>query len=324
MSRAKLNNMKSEKIILFSILLFVVVAESIGQRITGNDDIIKVDVKKSYSRKKELILQDIMDVEYIALETNDDFLNQGFVMSIGKEFIVVRNRVDDGNIYVYDRQGKALRKVNHKGQGHGEYRSIFKICLDEDNNEMFVHDLFTKRILVYDLYGIFKRSLKISGFYTEIFNYDKDNLISFEEHNKAIAFFLISKQDGSITKEIKTPIKEKKLLRQSNDDITVGPGIYRPITPYKGNWILLEYSTDTVYTFLEDYSLRPFIVRTPSIQSMDPEVMLSIRLLSDRYYFMDAIRNEYNFNTRSGFSATYFMYDTQEKDFFEYTIYNGD
>ena len=56
---------------------------------------------KSYP-KKELILQDFMDVEYIALETNKEFLNQGFVQDIGKKTILVRNRIADGDIFVYD------------------------------------------------------------------------------------------------------------------------------------------------------------------------------------------------------------------------------
>lgn len=37
--------------------------------------------------KKDLILQDFMDVEYIPLETNDEFINQGFVRATGKDII---------------------------------------------------------------------------------------------------------------------------------------------------------------------------------------------------------------------------------------------
>jgi hypothetical protein len=39
---------------------------------------------------------------------------------------------------------------------------------------------------------------------------------------------------------------------------------------------------------------------------------------------METIRNEYNFETRRGFSRGFLMYDTQEKAFFNYTVYNGD
>jgi len=324
-----------KRVYLISVIfLLVLTAESRGQRKVSNDDVIKVDVKRSYSTKKELILQDFMDVEYIVLETNDDFVNQGVVLDIGKNLLLIKNKLQDGDIFVYDRYGKALRKINRKGQGGEEYLYIGHIILAEDSGEMFVNDPLQRKILVYDLFGKFKRGFKYNigrsdvG-YLDVFNYDKDNLICYDKYDKETSFVLLSKKDGKITKEIKIPFKEKKLLEQTMKDdkggtYGAGPGPYRSIIPFKGNWILLEPSSDTIYSFLPDYSLRPFIERTPSVQSMDPEVMLILRLLSDRYYFMEAIKNEYNFNTGIGFPITFFMYDKQEKTFGGYTVYNGD
>jgi hypothetical protein len=273
-----------------------------------------------------------MDVEYIALETKEGFLNQGVLMDIGKEFILVTNQEDDGDIFVYDRTGKALRKINRKGQGGEEYTNSFLgITLDEDNNEMFVSS--TKEILVYDLYGNFKRSFKYKEsdetiFYTEKYNYDKDNLICYDKYNEEIPFLLVSKKDGNITKDIKIPFTEKRLLQQTRRDetytYTQHPGFFCTTIPYNGNWLLLEISSDTVYTLLPDYSLRPFIARTPSIQSMNPGEFLILRLLSDRYIFMETIKNVYDWNKGSGFPKTYMMYDNQEKAMFNYTVYNGD
>jgi hypothetical protein len=198
---------------------------------------------------------------------------------------------------------------------------------------MFVNDIMKRKIYVYDFYGKFKRSFnhkkdtKAMG-YRDIFNYDKDNLICYDEHNENIAFVILSKRDGSVTKEIKIPFKEKKLLVQilgdGNVEHFVAPIRHHSIIPNKGYWMLLEVSSDTVYTFLPDYSLRPFIVRTPSIQSMDPEVHLILRFCSDRYYFMETIKNVYDWNTEKGFPTTFFMYDKQEKSFFGYNVYNGD
>ena len=335
--------MKKTIIILVVILLLMA---GCGGGKQSTDDLIFVDVLKSYP-KKELILQDFMDVEYIALETNDEFVNQGWVQDIGKEIILVKNRITDGDIFVYDRSGKALRKINRKGQGPGEYIYASQVILDENKEEIFVSDMMTRKIFVYDLHGEFKRSFNqkeaewrednTGAFpyadprafpYLFLFNYDRDNLICYDPHHEERAFVLISKQDGSIIREIKTPFKEKKYLHQipANDPFgMVSPGGGdNPLIPYNGNWILAEPSSDTVYMFLPDYSLRPYIVRTPSIQSMDPEVFLLLRHFSDRYYFMETIRNEYNFNTRSGFPQTFMMYDTREKAFFGYNVYNGD
>jgi cytochrome oxidase Cu insertion factor (SCO1/SenC/PrrC family) len=314
------------------LIIILLIITGCGDSKQSTVDIITVDVTTTNYPKKEMNLQDFMDVEYIALETNDDFVNQGIVRDIGREVILVTNRtyIHDGNIFIYDRTGKALRKINRQGQGGEEYINILGMILDENRDEIYVNTHYGKKIQVYDLYGNFKRSLRYNTntFYETIFNYDKDNLICFDEYNEKLAFVLISKQDGSITKEIKIPFKEKKLLQQSrksNDTIyAMGPGPHRSMIPFNGNWLLSEYSSDTIYTFLPDYSLRPFLVRTPSIQSMNPEIMLLVRLFSDRYIFMETIKNVYDFKTNRGFHRGFLMYDRQEKAFFRYKVYNDD
>ncbi|WP_080903104.1 6-bladed beta-propeller [Parabacteroides sp. Marseille-P3160] len=325
--------MKNLNLIWTMILL---VMAGCGQRQAGNDDFITVDVTKTDYPKKELILQDFMDVEYVPLETKEGFYNRGVVNFVGEKFILVTNS-RNGDIFIYGRDGKAIQKINRKGQGPEEYISINAgIILDEDNNEILSNDLFNRRILVYDLRGNFKRSFKQKvatdheEFYTNIFNYDKGNLICYNEYNEKIPFLIVSKQDGSITKEIEIPYEKKKFLRQIKDGETPGsatvvfPGRHRSMIPHKGNWILIELSSDTVYTMLPDYSLHPFLVRSPSIQSMDPEIFLTLHLISDSYLFMEATKNEYNWETRNGFPKTYMMYDRQEKAMRNYTIFNGD
>ena len=322
------------KTLIYIETILLLVMTGCGSDNASTDGFITVDVtKSSYSPKKELVLQDFMDVEYIPLETNDEFVNQGYVNAIGEKYIIVTNYREDGDIFVYDRNGKAIRKINRKGQGGEEYISCLKIILDEENEELFVNDFLARKIKVYDLEGNFKRSFKQkqegdTQFYGEIFNYDKDNLICYDECNADIPFLLVSKKDGNITREIITPFKEKKLfiqlLRYEGGTRAAGPGPYSRITPFKGNWILLEPSSDTIYTLMPDCSLRPFIAKTPPVHTMNPEFYLTLKLVSDRYYFMESIKNVYDFRKEEGFPKTYFVYGTQEKDFFSYIIYNGD
>lgn len=324
------------KNLIFILIIFQAILLSCVEVKQPVDNVVTVDVTKNNFPKKELIIQDFMNVEYIPLETTDEFINQGFVQEIGKEIIVVINRTDDGNIYVYDRTGKALRKINRKGQGGEEYTYITKIILDEDNNEILVHDHHIKKIYVYDLYGNFKRSFSYrentKGWpYTDMRNYNKTNLICFDEYNdKGRAFVLISKLDGSITKKIDIPVKVLKFLMklqfdEANNRVNgMAPDPYNTILPFNGGKILLDVFSDTIYTFMPNKTLRPFIVRTPSVKSMDPEVVLILRLLSDRYYFMETVKNEFNFESNTGFSKTYLMYDNQERSLLRYTVYNGD
>ena len=60
----------------------------VKQADTQSDGVTIVDVKATYP-KKSLTLQDFMDVEYVVLETNDEFVNQGVVIAVGNEHIVV-------------------------------------------------------------------------------------------------------------------------------------------------------------------------------------------------------------------------------------------
>ena len=313
--------------IIFIIVLFVI--GGCQQENTDLNNFVTIDITKTSSSIKELIIQDFMDVEYVVLETNDGFINQGLIMDIGEEYILVKNRVRDGHIFVYDREGRALRKINRKGQAGEEYTYITNISLDEDRKEMFISDHFLRKIIVYDLNGIFKRSFKHKEDvntigYRDICNFDKDNLICCDEYGKERAFVLISKQDGSIVKDLKIPFKEKKILMQQTSSLTVLPDKYATIIPYKNDLILLELSTDTVYTISPDNDLRPFLVRSPPVQSMKPELFLIFRLFSDRYYFMETIENVWDFNKNKGFNKTFFMYDNQEKKCFKYKVYNAD
>ena len=138
----KLSGMKGTTIFFLFILL---ITTGCKRRNQTAGDLITVDVTKNSFPKKELILQDFMDVEYIPLETNDDFVNQGSVQAIGEKYIIVTNYVSDGNIFVYDRSGKAIRKINRKGQGGEEYTSCRSITLDEENEELFVNDNYAKK-----------------------------------------------------------------------------------------------------------------------------------------------------------------------------------
>lgn len=296
-------------------------------------NVITVDVTTTYP-KKELVLQDLMDVEYIPLETNDEFITQGSVMAIGEKYILVKNWSHDGNIFVFDRKtGKGIRKINRKGQGDGEYSFINGIILDEDNNEMFVNCASTKKIYVYDLSGNFKRDFKHveGGEYLEVFNYDKNNLICYDmslyykegqprEENRSY-HLIISKQDGSVTQKIYIPfdvIKTPVVQKGGAVAMTSIPSII----PYREEWLLVETSSDTVYNYVpEKNQLNPFLIKSPT---RDLEILLTMGVVTDRYYFMHTVKKDFDFTTGRGFLITDLMYDKQENAVFEANVLNGD
>lgn len=296
-------------------------------------NVITVDVTTTYP-KKELVLQDLMDVEYIPLETNDEFITQGSVMAIGEKYILVKNWSHDGNIFVFDRKtGKGIRKINRKGQGDGEYSFINGIILDEDNNEMFVNCASTKKIYVYDLSGNFKRDFKHveGGEYLEVFNYDKNNLICYDmslyykegqprEENRSY-HLIISKQDGSVTQKIYIPFDVIKTPVVQKGGAVAMTSI-RFIIPYRKEWLLVETSSDTVYNYVpEKNQLNPFLIKSPT---RDLEILLTMGVVTDRYCFMHTVKKDFDFTTGRGFLITDLMYDKQENAVFEANVLNGD
>ena len=319
------------KILVIILLITVVGCSGGGSQL--KDGFITVDVTKRYP-EKDLILQDFMDVEYIPLETNDDFLTQGRVLAISKDFIVVKNRINDGDIFIFDSTtGKGLRKINRRGEGPEEYIDIMGIVIDEDMDEMYVHNgAGSGRILVYDFDGKFKRSIryKEGSSYWHLHNFDRENLICydnfFETRSVQHPLVLISKQDGSITKEIQIPY-EKKISTSMNvkvGDMGLFLGANRfPIICYLDNWALSLPSSDTIYRYQPDHTMTPLIVRTPSIQSIQPTVFLFPWILTDRYYFMETVKKDFDPVTKQ-MPSTDLVYDRQRDALFEYKVYNND
>lgn len=316
---------------ILALILSVVLAGCGGKgNKPSNDDLIIVDVSKSYP-KKELVLQDFMDVEYIALETTDEFLTQGLVRDVGKKYLVVTNRNRDGDIFIFDRPtGKGVRKINRQGQGAEEYTRINEIILDESNEEIFVKSLGNK-ILVYDLYGGFKRCLNLDRELSSVFDYDKYNLIGYDmsdyhskgEDRTRSYHIIISKQDGSITREIFLPFKTINTPIVKDGDRFIASYSYQ-IRLSHGKCTLMDTSADTLYNYAPDGTLTPFLVRTPSAHAMEPEVFLYMGISTDRYCFMQTVKNVFNFEKGNGFYTDELMYDKKEKALFQVIVCNGD
>ena len=214
-----------------------------------------------------------------------------------------------------------MRKINHKGQSGEEYTSALGFILDEENNELYVSDTYGRKIFVYDLDGNFKRRLSWEDdfMFSEIFDFNQEYLIAHDVLNENStsprskqAFMLLSKQNGSITKTIQIPFKDKKsiIIRTPVDDsgmcYAYAPSTSHPVVPYFDDFMLAEYSSDTIYQYTPNGAMEPIIARTPSVQTMD------------RYYFVEAVEKTMEFKT------TDIVYDKQEKNLFTYKIYNDD
>lgn len=321
------------KKVIFLVAALLGLASCSGEK-KEKEAFITVDITASYP-EKDLVLQDFMDVEYVPLETSDEFLSQGRISYVGENIIVAANK-RQGDILLFDRAtGKGIRKINHKGFGPEEYIMPYNVILFEGKNEMFVNDGPTSKIQVYDLDGNYKRTIsyKRGALVTVLIDFDTDNFLSQniyapENENSGETFLFLSKKDGSMT-DIKVPYQERKsiaLVRVNEDGSMQGafPENSDFIDPFRDGWLLTEPSADTIYFYKADRSFKPFIVRTPSVQTMSPEVFLFPGVLTDDYYFMQSVTKEYDFDKNEGMPSTPLVYDVAEQKIYKYTVHNAD
>lgn len=279
--------------------------------------------------KEEQTLQDLFEVKYVALETTDSFLTRGFIEAVSQHFLITYD-YNEGCLSLFDRTtGKGIRQIKRQGQGPEEFTSPSNVIIDEKREELFISDYSLRKILIYDMKGNFKRSFKTvdENYYTELLDYDDGHLLAYKSpagpHDESSCHLLISKQDGSLTKEIRFPIDQVETPIFTHGKLTSTPFFYLT-APYGERWALTVTSSDTIYSFDADGNASPLIVRSPSIHGMDPQVFLYPTILTDRYYFLRAQKKEFDLETMKGFPTQMLLYDTQEKKLVEYTLINAD
>ena len=260
-------------------------------------ELVTINVETDYP-EKELILQDFVDVEYIPLETNDEFINKGWVKAVGKNLLAIVNGGTDGDIFLHDRTtGKGIRKINRKGQGGEEYTQITQIILDEEQNEMFIVDYPRQKIKVYNLEGKYLRDFSFdeNSYYTFVYSYDKQHLIVYKEYYdqpEKSCHALISKQDGKTVRAIILPYKELENIRYTGmhekyGEIVAVPAHYLTI-PAKKEWYLASVSSDT--------SVSVMSASDAGLVSGGCEFVISVSGACEASFFVSGISDDISFS----------------------------
>ncbi len=320
--------MRKTGLIAFVALLWTLTGCGHGER--TDDALVTVDVTRAYPEKR-IAIQELFDIEYVPLETTDTFLMEGRVADVGERFIAAANP-KQGDILLFDRAtGKGVRAINHRGQGPGEYGLIFDLLLDEPNNEMFVNDGPASKIHVYDLEGNFKRTIPYEPgvLLSFLVNYDEERFLAqctfpSRSGGPQNTFYLLSKRDGSLT-GIPIPYERKisvALHGQNENGVSVRGPRNHFVAPYRDGWLLAEPSADTIYLSDPQKGTRPFIIRVPSIQGMEPAVFLFPGAYTGRYLFLQSVKKEYDFEREEGFPATTLMFDSRESKFYACELYD--
>lgn len=309
--------MKIYNLILL-ILFFFTGSQTVSPQ-SKKGDLPVIDFSKQYP-KKEILLQDIAESEYIPLETTDDvLLGDRLVLSgISDKYILIHEPWR-GNIFVFNRNGKIYSHFNHKGQSSREYAWIGDAgtILDEKNEEIFVCN---QSILVYSLKGEYKRTLKINTVesYSKVFDFGDEALLVYDDvvidpgleyKTKKAPYRLVSKKDGSLISVLDFYFPKRYSIRFAE---IVEKG-WRPTymfyteSMYHGQDLMIaDISSDTLYQLSPpNKKLIPVLTRKPSVHASEPRNVWATLLTTDKFIVIGTILLDFN----KGGKIPRFMYE---------------
>jgi len=309
---------------------------------TGIGGLVEIDVSQKFPLK-ELYLQDIAQVEYIPLETNKNTLmrSSARIAHVSDNYIVATN-AGDGDVFVFDGKGKSKFSFNHKGQGGTHYNQLYSIAFDERAKEIFIFDRASAnpKFLVYAEDGEFKRTLASPSNFLprDVYDFDDETLLVYDDYglsqnrysNKPYLF--ISKKDGSIvdTLDIHLPVRvsNRHFFEVEVDGQKGMTSISLWITnnrSYGENFLISDWSSDTIYKLTPQKELQPMIFRKPSIEKSDPKIIISNELVTDKFIFLGKGVLDFDMAKRANtFPTMSLMYDFETGQINEYKLINKD
>lgn len=299
-----------------------------------------IDLGKKYSERK-MTLQDVAEIEYVALETSDDVLISYGPVSISDNHIIVSNRIS-GQFMVFDRDGNILTHFNHKGGSGEEYKTIRGCAYDEQKDELYVLDMpIFRRIFVYSSNGLFKRKLnipptceleKLSNFNDSTLLAKKTYLYDYQKninHTNEKDYVLLSKEDGRIVSTINISLSNRipTVAKQKENGKTqyITFMIPNDIINSGEYTVIADISSDTIYKLHQNNQLTPFIIRKPSLHDAKPVLLLETSIITDKYVFFSKHSYDYDSEDPQGItSSEEFAFDMYSKECFCPNFYNAD
>ena len=253
----------------------------------------QIDVRTNYP-EKEICLQDVAEVSYIALDSQDGILFRGNVNDFSDKGIVIMDSQNNRLIF-FDKQGKFQHVIQRQGQGPEEYSMMLDALVDWDKEDVFVFDSGS-RIVVYSLDGTFKRKLPLNANLVQhdAYIWSDSQLVAcrygnWDKDEKLVPYqpiVLLSKEDGkmdslSYRKEHSFPT----YIGAKEMNIRIH---WPSLDKLNGDVYVNDLSADTIYRLdARTLALQPVMTRTPSVTLDDLDgYFMDLKGVSSQYYFL--------------------------------------
>ena len=309
-----------------------------------SNELIEIDVKKEYP-KKDIVLNDIAEITYIPLETNDSsVIHPSFEISLSTDTIITGDYFQS-KLFFFNKKGDYLGGFKRCcGQSGTEYHSLNLFTVDYTQQELYVYDdFFLSYILVYDFSGNFKRRIKLPKqvWLRHLYVYDDKNLIGYSKwswHGKFDGksdvveenpYYFIDKQTGVMSPvpiTIKKRISDDVKFRDEKTGESMLTSLYmNPMLKTKDGFIIADPSLDTVYHFVNDV-LTPVTVFKNRDMEENLVDLYSVIFYSDRYLLLEVQKKEVDYARKTLVEhPNHFLFcDRETQEICEATLYISD
>ena len=208
-----------------------------------------------------LDLEDLADIKYIPLETNDSCLIKlATGLALGNDSIAITD-ITLQKVFIFDSSGECVGIIDRRGEGPEEFPTMSTTAVDFNRKEVYVYSIMKNRIYTYDFKGgyIGKCTIDRPGQYEAIYNYNDSLLIAHDKTNLSMAldmpndelyrYITINKKSGEV---IPLPIRIEQhignTIRWHNSDhIDVVKIAGQPIMCDGNRFVIADYSSDTIF-----------------------------------------------------------------------------
>ena len=298
----------------------------------------EVDIYADYPQK-QMDISSLAEVVYIPMpkkprsESLSSF-HSTFDGCVSEDLIV--SYTQEGDVEVFNHDGKKVNGFNRLGEGEEEYPYIFDLFLDKDRQEIWILKYGIK-FNIYALNGTFKRSIKLPDNQNVkiLADYSCDSLLCYDDYlvadglNKTpYPFYLLSKEDGGMQKLTSIRVFQRlnnqerfilnlnhiKKMQILNYEISTCPMVV-----CNGKAVLADYAKDTVFTY-QDGKTTPLFVRKPSVFASLPFILSSMDFVTERFLFL-------SFTEKANAKDTFYrdlLYDFTDGGIYEYQLQNLD
>ena len=281
-----------KRIVYSAAMLLTLLTTACGGGNKEVSELPQIDVNTNYP-EKEICLQDVAEVSYIALDSQNDCLFNGAVRSLSDKGIAILD-VSNSRLLFFDKQGKFLNPVDRKGQGPEEYSMMFTVFVDWDKNEVVVFSSLSQ-IVVYSLDGTFKRRVTFESDVNpgDVCSWLDGQLISYRrgvlgedgqlEPYRPIVFY--SREAGKMEDSLSYRKEHEFPLIIGNGSMKMEIS-YPSLVKLNGDVYVNDLSADTIYRLVHPTkALQPVITRTPSVLDDKEGYFMDLYGITPQFYF---------------------------------------